>query len=154
MSQVAKRVFLKGTKTDRARVVPLSSTMVAALKAQRSLQAADRLALGPAYSVDPSDPIFTNELGERLSPKAATNAFARLATVAKVSTTSLHALRHTAASFIIGSGIDARTAATIRGHANPSVTLNVYSHALQGSEAAAIDIFGERLDRAAAGVRR
>ena len=55
MSQVAKRVFLKGTKTDRARVVPLSSTMVAALKAQRSLQAADRLALGPAYSVDPSE---------------------------------------------------------------------------------------------------
>jgi len=66
-----------------------------------------------------------------------------------LSTTSLHALRHTAASFIIGSGIDARTAATILGHANPSVTLNVYAHALQGSEAAAIDILAERLDRAA-----
>jgi len=123
--------------------------MVAALKSQRAMQAADRLAIGAHFVVDASAPVFTNEQGERLTPKAATNAFARLAKLSKLSTTSLHALRHTAASFIIGSGIDARTAATILGHANPSVTLNVYAHALQGSEAAAIDILAERLDRAA-----
>lgn len=150
MSQIAKRVFLKGTKTDRARVVPLSRTMVAALKSQRALQAADRLAIGSAYVVEPSAPVFTSEIGERLTPKSATNAFARLAKLAKVSTTSLHALRHTAASFIIGSGIDARTAATILGHANPSVTLNTYSHTLKGAEAAAIDVLAERLERAVA----
>lgn len=149
MSQVAKRVFLKGTKTDRARVVPLSRTMVTALKSQRAQQATDRLANGAQYVMDISAPVFTNELGHRLTPKAATNAFARLAKLSELSTTSLHALRHTAASFIIGSGIDARTAASILGHANPSVTLNVYAHALQGSEAAAIDVLAERLDRVA-----
>lgn len=147
MSQIANRVFRKGTKTDRARVVPLSVSMVAAFRAQRAMQAADRLLLGPAYVNDGA--VFTNELGERLSPKAATNAFARLAKSAKVSTTALHALRHTAASFIIGSGVDARTAATILGHANPSVTLNTYAHSLKGAEAAAIDVLADRLSRAA-----
>ena len=69
MSQVAKRVFLKGTKTDRARVVPISRTMVAALKSQRAMQAADRLAIGAHYVVDASAPVFTTSRVSVLRPK-------------------------------------------------------------------------------------
>ena len=55
------------------------------------MQASDRLRAGNRYRLDPLGPVFTGELGERLTPKAATNALARLANTAKVSTTTLHA---------------------------------------------------------------
>ncbi len=62
-----------------------------AFRKQRVMQASDRLRAGNRYRLDPLGPAFTDELGERLTPKAATDAFARLAKTAKVSTTSLHA---------------------------------------------------------------
>jgi len=61
-------------------------------------------------------------LGE-YTPKAATNAFSRIATVAKVSTTSLHAAGHTAATNLIAGGVDVRTTADLLGHTTPNVTL-------------------------------
>jgi len=97
MSQTAARVFLKSTKTDRSRTVPLSSSMVAAFRAQRALQAADRLRFGQHYDAE-ATAVFTSELGARLTPKAATNAIARLATAAGIATTSLHALPSMATS--------------------------------------------------------
>ncbi len=153
LSQTGGRVFVKSTKSDRVRVVPLSVAMVAALRAKRAMQAADRLRLGGAYVTDLASagaPVFTDELGERQTPKSATNAIARLANVAGVPTTSLHALRHTAATLLIGSGVDVRIAASILGHANASVTLGVYSHVVAGAERSAIDLLGSRLERAPA----
>jgi len=147
LSQTAARVFLKTTKTDRRRIVPLSTGMLAAFRAQRAMQAADRLRTGRHYAAD-ANAVFTDELGQRYSPKSATNAIARLATAAGIETTSLHALRHTAASLLIGSGVDVRTAAAILGHSNASVTLSVYAHVVEGSERAAIDLLGDRLERA------
>lgn len=147
LSQTGGRIFVKSTKSDRVRVVPLSSSMVAAFRAQRAMQAADCLRLGSAYIVGPALAVFTDELGVRQSPKSATNAVARIAESAGVSTTSLHALRHTAATLLIGSGVDVRTAASILGHANASVTLGVYSHVVAGAERIAIERLGERLER-------
>ena len=60
----------------------------------------------------------------------------------------MHALRHTAATLLIGSGVDVRTAAAVLGHANASVTLGVYSHVVAGAERSAIDILASRLERA------
>lgn len=42
----------------------------------------------------------------------------------------LHGLRHTAATLLIAHGIDVETVAHRLGHADTSITLNVYSHAL------------------------
>jgi integrase len=111
-------------------------------------QKEDRLRAGAVYQPDPADPVFTDELGVRLSPKAATNAYARLAKRAGISTTRLYDLRHTAATHLIAGGVDVRTAASVLGHANASVTLSVYSHVIDGAERAAIDELSDRLDRA------
>lgn len=42
-------------------------------------------------------------------------------------TCTLHDLRHTFATFMIGSGADVRTVADYLGHANPSMTLDIYA---------------------------
>ena len=57
---------------------------------------------------------------------------------------TLHQARHTYASFMIAAGINAKTLSTYMGHANISITLDLYGHLLPGSEdqaAAMLDAF-------------
>jgi integrase len=55
---------------------------------------------------------------------------------------TFHALRHTAATLMLGAGTHVRVAAERLGHADPAVTLRVYSHVtanMQREVAAAMD---------------
>ncbi|MFN2460546.1 MAG: tyrosine-type recombinase/integrase [Candidatus Velthaea sp.] len=96
--------------------------------AKSAQQAADQLRFGDAYEGQPGSPIFTDELGARISPKAATNAFARLTKKAGLTTTSLHSTRHTTATMLVRDGVDLRTVSAIMGHSNATVTLGIYRH--------------------------
>jgi len=118
------------------------------------MQAADRLLAGEAYHLDPSRPVFTNELGKRLSPKAATNAFARLAKKAGITITSLHSTRHTAAMTHIRNNTDIRTVASMLGQSNPTVTLNTYARVVQGAKRGAADMYSGWLDDALSGTKK
>jgi integrase len=89
--------------------------------------------------------VFTDALGRRLSPNAVTQAFYRTAKRLPLGTTSFHALRHTNATLMIGSGVDPRTAASMLGHSTPSITLSIYSHVIAGAQAQAADAVQARL---------
>lgn len=148
LSQTKGRIAIKSTKTDRIRSVPITASTCAAFRKQRAQQAADKLRAGEAYEDDPTRPVFTDEMGNRLSPKAATNAFARLATKASISTTSLHSTRHTTATMLVRAGVDLRTVSSIMGHSNASVTLGIYSHLVEGAERVAVDALEGPMQRA------
>lgn len=139
------------TKTDRACTKTLNERMKAAFRAQKALQAADGLHLGLSYIGDPDRPVFTDELGRRLTPKAATNAFARLAVKAGLKTTSLDSTRHTVATTAIRNGADIVTVSRILNQSNPTVTLNIYSHLVSGAEDRTTDVLSEWLDEAVSG---
>lgn len=47
---------------------------------------------------------------------------------------TFHELRHTNASLLIANGVDAVTLSKRLGHADKTVTLNTYSHAIQSKE--------------------
>ena len=71
-------MVLKATKTGRTHTLSLSRVAKDALRLQRTLQARERLANGHYYrNID--DAIFTDELGSRVTPMAATCAFDRIA---------------------------------------------------------------------------
>jgi integrase len=89
-----------------------------ALRRQRALQAADRLAGGPAYEPDPAGPVFTTELGRRVGALEATKAYARIAKAAEISSLRLHDARHTAATHLLVAGVDVRSVSGILGHAS------------------------------------
>jgi integrase len=62
-----------------------------------------------------------------------------------------HDLRHFSATQLIGAGTDVRTVAGRLGHADPSTTLRVYTHALADRDKAAAQVLGELLFRPSGG---
>lgn len=153
LSQTRRGVALKATKSGSTRTLPLSRVANDALRSQRAFQARERLANGGLYAND-DGAIFTNELGRRTTPMAATCAFDRIARRAGISTTRLHDLRHTAATTLLVAGVDVRTAAGVLGHASPSITLSTYAHLMPEAQRDAVERLGERLQALAAGTTK
>jgi integrase len=147
LCQLKGITFVKGTKTGSTRNIPLARFAINALRRQLARQAAERNRAGQAYSPDTSDPVFVNEIGERLSPQAATDGFRKIAVRAKASSTRLHDLRHTAGSHMLADGVDVKTTSSVLGHASPTVTLAIYGHVLEGGMRSATDRLGARLER-------
>jgi integrase len=71
-------------------------------------------------------PIDADPLTPR-SPRSVTKEWSLLAKRLGIGS-SFHALRHTCASLLIASGLDVLTISRRLGHANASITLNVYGH--------------------------
>jgi integrase len=141
-ANAAGKIIEKGTKTNRARRIPLGVIGMAALRRQRALQAEDKLRAGGAFT--DSSHIFQGPLGGPLAPYLATDAFRYIRDRLKIRAT-LHDLRHTAATWMLNSGIDVRSVAQVLGHTQASTTLSVYSHVMPGAEAKAIAAIDARL---------
>jgi integrase len=121
------------------RSVPLPPATVAALRARRAAQAAERLAWAGAWQ--DSGLVFTREDGQGVHPDALRFAFARLCAAAGVRRLRIHDLRHTFATLAMEQGAPVRVVAAQLGHASAAVTMDRYSH-----------VSPEAAERAAAGV--
>ena len=64
---------------------------------------------------------------------------------------SSHSLRRTHAMQLLGAGVNVKVVSERLGHANVSITLNVYAHAMPDVQRAAADITGDVLSRIANG---
>jgi integrase len=135
----------KTTKTDRSRTVALDQVGVALLtyhqaKVYEWAQKAEVVVPPDAYvfshAVDGSKPF---------RPDNVTGFFTRVRDSVDLPQVRLHDLRHFTATQLIGAGVDVRTVAGRLGHSDPSVTLRVYSHALEERDRAAADIMGRVL---------
>lgn len=146
LSQTKGCIELKDTKTHRERLIGLSSWASEALRRQRLMQAEERLR-APVGLYMESGAVFTDEIGARISPMAATKAFARIARVARLVSMRLHDTRHTAASHLIAEGNDAVTVASVLGHESANITLSIYAHAFDDAKHEATDRLGARMER-------
>ncbi len=77
-------------------------------------------------------------------PKAINVPYSYLSILESSSIFWLHELRHTNASMLIAQGVDVRTVAGLLGHAQPSTTLGIYSHAFDKNKRLA----GQKLSEA------
>jgi len=120
----------KATKTHQARRVGLDSLGVTVLRKYR--KDADKIATKLGLTIPADAFLFSRSpIGsEPYRPDHVSKFTARIAKAAGVET-HLHALRHFSATQAIGAGFDARTVASRLGHADPSITLRVYSHAIE-----------------------
>jgi len=127
------------------RTLTIGPAVVALLRAHRVRQAEQALAAGPfwtgAYVDDRGEKVnlvFVDEAGRPLPGHRVNDALNRLARDAGIADrVTPHVLRHSAASLMIGRGMDVAAVAAVLGHASPAVTTAVYAHALSGRTARA-----------------
>jgi len=138
---------VKTTKTGRERGVVLGERSVDVLLAWRRRCEA----VAAEAEVQLLDDAFILSRwpdGSRfLNPDSLSAAFSRVAGSVGCSHVHLHSLRHFAATELLASGVSPQDAASVLGHANPTMTLNVYAHATTERLRAA----GGVLDRALEG---
>jgi integrase len=84
-------------------------------------------------------------------PDNVTSFFIRVRNEVGAPQVRLHDLRHFTATQLISAGVDVRTVAGRLGHSDPSVTLRVYSHALEERDRAAANVMGDLLTKGSTG---
>ena len=127
------------TKGGRSRTVSLDRETVAVLREHRRQQNEERLAAGSAWN-DSGGLVFTSRWGEPLYPDTVTALMTKLINQHNKSATPpakplpharLHDLRHLHATTLLVAGVPVHVVAARLGHADPAVTLRVYSHVLR-----------------------
>jgi integrase len=123
------------------RTLPLPDRLVAVLKAANSRQAAERLALGPAYRSGAY--VVSNEIGDPYSPAVLSRYWRDAVKAAGVRHIKLHAARHTCATLMHLQGIPVAVIAAWIGHKDASLTMRIYAH----SQVTALKAAGDTLNR-------
>ncbi|WP_217915870.1 tyrosine-type recombinase/integrase [Miltoncostaea marina] len=111
------------TKSGKGREVPIGAQVAARMRRYR-------LAVGR-----PGD-------DERVFPFDPREAFGRVRTVLPAPLPTIHSMRHSAATWWLASGLTVHAVAELLGHADPTLVLKRYGHALPAERSTA----GERLE--------
>lgn len=129
------------TKTDKARVLDVDANTVARLRAHKAAQAEmkmrNRMAyqdLGLVFAKEPAD-LQTRHaaLGEPMTGILDGRHFRAVVRAAGVRPITVHGMRHTVATALLSAGRPVHEVAELLGHAKPSMTLDVYAHAMRPS---------------------
>jgi integrase len=114
-------------KTDRSRrTIALPKSVMRALQAHRKRQAAERLAIGPAW--EDFGLVFAAPNGSPIERKSLHKDFKRILAKAGLPDCRFHDLRHSAASLLIAQGVPLRTIMELLGHSSIAITADIYSH--------------------------
>lgn len=109
------------------RVLPIPDALLSELAAAKARQAADRLALGEAYSR--RGYVVCNEAGEPYHPSTLSTMWQAAIKNLDVPQVRLHDARHTCATLMHLQGVPIALVAAWLGHADVSFTLRTYVHA-------------------------
>ena len=126
--ETGRGLLLTAVKTDESeRTIPLYDVAVAALETHRNSQSDEFRKLGIPWRT--SGRVFTSRLGTPLDPANVRRHFYAALERLKLPRVTVHELRHTAASVMAMQGIPVHVAQRILGHAKPSTTQDIYTHA-------------------------
>ena len=141
-----RQLVVGPTKTHADRSLTLDPLALAVLMAH--MERAEEIASQVGTILPPDAYILSVEpdSAQPLKPDSLGQAFRRVAERVGVNM-RFHDLRHFSATQLIGAGTDVRTVAGRLGHADPSTTLRVYSHAIADRDTAAAQVLGELLFR-------
>jgi len=139
-------VHLKEPKTARSsRTIALPASTVAALRTHHAAQQRARLAADAEFNR--LDLVFPGPDGEPWRPSTFAAACRRVFKKAGL-TCRLHDLRHTHATMLLRQGVHPKVVQERLGHANVSITLDIYSHCTANMQQEA----AEKIDEALRGV--
>ena len=136
-----KGVYITTPKSHESRDIIISSPVLQILKEWKRQQIL--LYFGQGKSTNGY--CFTQNEGEIMNPNTITGYIRDFGKRYNIPGLHPHTFRHTMATNSIALGIDVVTVSKKLGHCNPSVTLNIYSHANEDAQRKATEIFAEAL---------
>jgi integrase len=146
--QVKRELIEKDTKTHAERSMTLDAGSVEVLAEHRD--EVERAIAFAGASLSPDAFVFSHGPDglEPWRPNYVTLAFVRLTRREGLEGLRLHDLRHFAATTMLVSGVDVRTAAGRLGHAQSSTTRDIYAHLVRAADERAATALGAALDHA------
>jgi len=139
---VVDKIATEGpTKTHQRRSIAIDAALDAFLTKRRADQEAYADAVGLSLVADPFILSRSADGSAPCLPDGLSAGYQRRARALGL-TTHFHELRHFAATTAIGAGTDVRTVAGRLGHADPSITLRVYAHALEARDRELASLLG------------
>jgi integrase len=147
VNRVSRRLLVReGSKTEAGqRRVPLSPTVVDALRRRRTQALKERLAkgsawLGPDYAGGKmTGLVFLSLVGTVLEPRNVLRVWERVRERAGLDQHTFHDLRHDFGSVLMDRGVPDKVIAELMGHANPAVTRRVYQHGTDEMQRRAVE---------------
>lgn len=136
-----KGVYISTPKSHKSREIIINKPVLTVLKEWKRQQTL--LYFGQGKSTDGY--CFTQNEGELLNPNTVTAYIRDFGKRYNLPGMHPHALRHTMATLSIANGADVVSVSKKLGHCNPSVTLNIYSHANEEAQRRATEILAEAL---------
>lgn len=142
------------TKGGRSPVISIDGDTVTILREHLCRQAEERHAAGSPWT-DDDGLVFTTKSGQPLYPDTVTALMTKLINIHNRSGTvpsqalphaRLHDLRHLHATTLLLAGVPVHIVAARLGHADPAVTLRVYSHVLREHAVGVGDIFAQAVE--------
>lgn len=88
-----------------------------------------------------TDRVFTAIDGKHMHPDTTNKILKRVLEKYDLPKLSFHELRHTCASVLNSNGIDPKTISERLGHADASITMNIYTHTFEGNKKASACVF-------------
>ncbi|WP_369352013.1 tyrosine-type recombinase/integrase [Ligilactobacillus agilis] len=122
------------------RLISLDDETVRILKTWQLRQRKDFLKLG-INTLGNNQLIFSNDSNDYLSNSVVKNWLLRVSSRAHLPRITVHGFRHTHASLLFASGVDAKQVQTRLGHANINITLNIYTHVTKEQQSNLGDAF-------------
>jgi integrase len=121
-------------KTAKSRrSVALDAATVKALRAHRKRQEVERRLVGEGWIE--TGAVFAYPDGRPLHPDHVMVVFRRLVADAGLPLIRLHDLRHTAATLALAAGVHPKVVQERLGHSSIGITLDTYSHVIEGMQA-------------------
>lgn len=120
-----KGTYISTPKNHKNRVIYLNRPVLTVLAEWKRQQALLHFGQG----IPQSEFCFTQDNGKMMNPQAPTSYLSRFGKKYNLPGIHPHALRHTMATISIANRADIVSVSEKLGHAEPSITLNVYSHA-------------------------
>lgn len=125
---------------DSVRYIKASKSAIQALKDYKEWQEQRRLQMGDRW--EDHNRLFTKATGAPIHPDTLDDWLSKFIKRSNLPHVTIHGLRHTNATLLINSYVPITTIAARLGHANPSTTSKIYTHAIKRADA----IAAEQLD--------
>jgi integrase len=147
MTMVAGRPAVGTPKSEAGvRQIKLDPDTVAALRAWRKQQNADRLLMGSGWA-ETGGLLATEADGTSIHPQVLSRRFRSIVAAAGLPAIRFHDVRHSYATAALAAGVPVKTLSKRLGHADIKVTLSIYAHVMPGDDEAAADLVAAHIRR-------